>query len=80
MRFLTSFLIFLMISPLALAQNVVSQDTFPELKYESKIAQKEFIVSTQRIEETPYGDKLLAYRVRLPTNWDKVEDEFSRKT
>ncbi len=74
MRFLI--LICLIVLPSFAMAEVASE--LPELKYESKVSQQEFILKTQRIEETPGKDKLLSLRVRLPSDWVKTQEKPDR--
>lgn len=74
-KILLSFFTALLISTAAYGQTGIISGELPALKYESKISQKEFIIKTQRLEEVPGDDGLLAYRVRLPSDWVKTAEK-----
>ncbi len=46
----------------------------PEFK---RIDQQTFIKNTKPIQDTPYGEKVLAYSMRVPKNWTKGDDRSS---
>lgn len=39
--------------------------------------EEEFIEKTKVIEEVPFGDEALAYKIRLPKDWSKLDDSAS---
>ena len=47
----------------------------PRLKLEAGMSESQFKAQTQVIRETPPGDKKLAFRIRLPKDWKKVEGD-----
>ncbi len=48
----------------------------PMPKFEA-IDEKTFIKQTKPIQDTPYGEKVLAYSMRVPQNWTKGDDRSS---
>ena len=41
------------------------------------IPDEEFVAKTDLYEETPFGDKYLAYKLRLPKGWQKQDSEIT---
>ena len=46
--------------------------------YHEELPEEQFLATTDSYEETPKGDKYLAYRVRLPRGWSQMQVSSSR--
>lgn len=55
------------------AQAFTGKDKIPSLKSEVAMSKTDFERATDVIEDVPLGDKSLAYRIRLPKGWTKID-------